>query len=174
MYIRTISRKNKDGSKVSYIQLAHNFWDKEVGHPKANVLYNFGREDSLDKEGLRRLAQSINRYLGSPEEARDKANKDADPLHFISSRPLGGAWFLDRLWERLGIKEALNKLLKQRNFSMPVERAIFAMVANRALSPSSKLGVEQWVAQDVHIDGLPKIEVQNLYRVMECLLAADP
>jgi hypothetical protein len=37
MYIRTISRKNKDGSEVSYVQLAHNRRDKETGYAKADV-----------------------------------------------------------------------------------------------------------------------------------------
>ena len=27
MYLRTISRRNKDGSEVRYVQLAHNEWD---------------------------------------------------------------------------------------------------------------------------------------------------
>jgi hypothetical protein len=31
MYIRTIKRKNKDGSIVEYVQLAHNVWNKEKG-----------------------------------------------------------------------------------------------------------------------------------------------
>ena len=31
MYIRTIRRKNKDGSVVEYVQLAHNVWNQEKG-----------------------------------------------------------------------------------------------------------------------------------------------
>jgi hypothetical protein len=27
MYLRTIGRRNKDGSEVRYVQLAHNEWD---------------------------------------------------------------------------------------------------------------------------------------------------
>jgi hypothetical protein len=27
MYVRTSTRRNQDGSKVSYLQLAHNEWD---------------------------------------------------------------------------------------------------------------------------------------------------
>ena len=50
MYVRTISRKNKDGSTTTYVQLAHNVWDPQAGHAKANVLYTFGRADSLDLE----------------------------------------------------------------------------------------------------------------------------
>lgn len=171
MYIRTISRKNKDGSEVRYVQLAHNYRDKEAGHAKANVLYSFGREENVDKEALKRLIKSINRFLG-PEEALK--SESSELMQFLSSKPLGGAWFLDQLWSKLGIHKILNKLLKSRKYSAPVERAIFAMTANRALNPASKLAVERWVNEDVYIDNLPEVEVQHLYRAMDFLLEADP
>ena len=49
MYLRTISRKNKDGSMVRYLQLAHNHWDPESRQVRASVLYSFGREDQVDR-----------------------------------------------------------------------------------------------------------------------------
>ena len=63
MYIRTISRKNKDGSEVRYVQLAHNVWDPSARCAKAQVLFNLGREEEVDKEGLKRLVKSISRFL---------------------------------------------------------------------------------------------------------------
>ncbi len=38
---RQISRKNKDGTKVTYYQLAHNEWDPEIQSAKAKVIYNY-------------------------------------------------------------------------------------------------------------------------------------
>ena len=67
----------------------------------------------------------------------------------MGSRQLGGSWLQDGLWKQLGIDETLNKLLKSRGYSIPVERLIFAMVLNRALNPSSKLAMEDWVANEV-------------------------
>jgi transposase len=168
--MRTISRKNKDGSVVRYVQLAHNYRDKEAGYAKAKVLYNFGREENVDKDAFKRLIKSINRFLGPEEVLKGEAN---DILAFISSKPVGGAWFLDQLWDKLGIKGVLKELLKGRNFTSPVERALFAMVANRALNPVSKLAVETWVKEDVHIEGVEEIPVQNLYRAMDFLLEAE-
>jgi hypothetical protein len=84
---------------------------------------------NLDTNALKRLINSINRYLG-PEEAL--ASQENEILKFISSKPLGGAFFLDGLWQRLGIKETIDQLLKNRSYQNPVERALFAMVANRA------------------------------------------
>ncbi|GAW93957.1 hypothetical protein [Calderihabitans maritimus] len=127
--------------------------DKESGHPKAKVLYNFGREEYVDKEALRRLIKSINRFLGPEEALKAQTENVGEQLRFVSGRPMGGTWFLDQLWQKLGIKDILEKLLKERKFSSPVERAIFVMVANRALNPSSKLAVEQWGKEEVHIEG---------------------
>ena len=169
MYIRTTSRKNKDGTTAKYVQLAHNFWDKEAGYPRAKVLYNFGREEYVDKAALKRLVESINRYLG-PEEALKSAS---GPLPFLSSRPMGGAWVLEKLWSKLGIKAVLEKLLQERKFDTPVERAILAMVANRALAPKSKLATEKWVKDEVYLQALPEVGVQHLYRAMDFLLGAE-
>jgi len=68
MYLRTTQRKNTDGSVVRYGQLAHN--RRVEGVTQAEVLVNLGREDRLDREWLRRLVASINRYLGEPDEHR--------------------------------------------------------------------------------------------------------
>ncbi|NPV28657.1 MAG: hypothetical protein HPY58_03170 [Firmicutes bacterium] len=94
-------------------------------------------------------------------------------VEVFGSRPLGGAWVLDQLWRELGIKEAILGLAKKRKFQTPVERAIFAMVANRALAPSSKLKVEDWVKEDVVIPELEEVGVHQLYRVMDFLLEAE-
>lgn len=172
MYIRTITRRNKDGSVARYLQLAHNEWDPEARCAKARVLFSLGREEAVDREALRRLVRSISRFLSPEEVLRAQAEEKDKALLFISSRPLGGAWLLDRLWERLGIRSTLEGLLRKRQFTMPVERAILAMVANRALAPRSKLAVEEWVAQEVVIPGLEQVPVQHLYRAMDFLLEA--
>lgn len=173
MYIRQTSRKNKDGSTVRYLQLAHNVWDAQAGCAKAQVIYNFGRADQVDVDALRRLVKSIFRFLSPEDDLRTQAElagQDTDSLRFIESRPLGGAWVLAQLWERLGIPAAIQKALAERNFRSPVERALFAMVANRCLAPASKLAVEKWVREEVALPGCPDLPVQQLYRAMDALL----
>lgn len=172
MYIRTTSRKNKDGSTVQYLQLAHNERHPITGQSQAKVLYNFGRADDLNKEKLRGLARSIGRLLGE-ELVVKGAQLDAEPLKLISSKSMGGAWLLDSLWKKLKIDEALSRNLADRKFASPVERTLFAMVANRALDPSSKLAAEDWVGHDVVIPGLPAFDVQQGYRAMDFLIESD-
>ena len=171
MYIRTISRKNRDGAAVTYVQLAHNVWDTQARCAKAQVLHTFGRTDDLDTEALKRLAKSISRFL-TPEDAhriQTKVSGEA-PLQFIRSVPLGGAYLLRSLWESLNLHTVLKDCLKERSFTSPVEWAAFAMTANRALAPDSKRGVEEWVREDVALGNPEPIDLQHLYRAMDVLL----
>lgn len=170
MYVRTISRHNKDGSTTTYVQLAHNVRDPKSGYARANVLYSFGRADSLDVEAIRRLVRSLCRFISPEDAAEAKARLQSPALHFVKSVPLGGAYLMRKLWERLGLERVLAKALSQREFLSPVEWAIFSMVANRALAPNSKRGVEEWVREDVALGNPEPILLQHLYRAMDFLL----
>lgn len=171
MYIRRVSRKNKNGSTTAYLQLAHNEWDPVAKHAKAKVIYSFGREDEIDRSVLERLVQSIARYL-TPEAALQAQNAIGETAEFLfrSSKRLGGAWLLHQLWQKIGLDAILEKLFKDRKYQSSIERLIFAMVANRALNPSSKLAMEDWVKDEVYIPGLSEVGSQQLYRAMDELL----
>ncbi|HSJ44800.1 MAG TPA: IS1634 family transposase [Euzebyales bacterium] len=179
MYLRTTtSRPRKDGSRVRYVALAHNEWDVDTRRSRAKVLYNFGREDRLDRDALTRLVASINRYLGidePPAAGADTTAADApaavEALGFIAARRLGGVWALDGLWGQLGIAATLSKLAAGRRFATDVERVIFALVANRALEPTSKLAATQWVTERAWIPGLEQVSDDACYRAMDWLLA---
>ena len=86
MYLRTIGRRNKDGSEVRYVQLAHNEWDSVRKCSIARVVHSFGREDQLDRAALARLVRSLSRAL-EPEQALI-ATAPAD-LAFVRSVALG-------------------------------------------------------------------------------------
>jgi hypothetical protein len=174
MYLRTIGRRNKDGSEVRYVQLAHNEWDPDRKCSVARVIHSFGREDRLDRAALARLVRSLSRVL-EPEQALI-ATAPAE-LEFVRSVPLGGAWALDGVWRRLGIDRAIERLLAQRRLDVRAERLLFAMVANRALAPFSKLACCEWLAGDVAIPGLAAEALgedpQPLYRAMDWLLEIE-
>jgi len=165
MYLRSTPRRNKDGSEVRYLQLAHNAWDPQKRRSAVQVVYNFGREDTANREALQRLVASITRFL-DPDAALAAA---ADGLEFTESRPLGGTWVLDALWSRLGIGKEMRRLLKGRRRDEAAERVLFALVANRALAPSSKLAASRWVNEDVLVAGLPATSDDACYRAMDWL-----
>ena len=166
MYLRSTPRRNKDGTEVRYLQLAHNVWDPALKRSKVQVVYNFGREDAANREALQRLVASMTRFL-DPGAGLSAA---ADGLEFTESRPLGGTWVLDGLWARFGIGAVMKRLLKGRRLDPSAERVLFALVANRALAPSSKLAASRWISEDVLIGGLPGTSDDACYRAMDWLL----
>jgi transposase len=172
MYIRKISRKNKDGSTVTYVQLAHNERDGSKGHPKAKILYNFGRLDTLDIEQLKRLINSISRFLPAKDvlESQVAIQNRGKKIKWAVCRSYGGVYLLHALWRQLNFDDVLQNRIASRSFTTPIVRAIFAMIANRCLAPSSKLAITDWVSKDVHIPDLATVETQVLYRAMDFLL----
>jgi hypothetical protein len=164
VYLRSTPRRNKDGSEVRYLQLAHNVWDPAAKRSRVQVVYNFGREEPGTREALERLVGSVSRHL-DPGRARP-----AEELEFTESRPLGGTHVLDALWERLGIGPAVRALLKGRRLDPSAERVLFALTANRALAPSSKLAAARWASEDVPIRGLDATSDDACYRAMDWLL----
>jgi hypothetical protein len=173
MYLRTTQRRNADGGVVRYVQLAHNH--RVDGVTQAEVLVSLGREDTLDRDGLVRLVTSINRYLGLPQAGMpaDAVELVGDALTVTESRPLGTAHLLDGLWRQLGVDNALRRVLGSRRFTTDVERVLFALVANRAIEPSSKLAAAEWASYDVAIPGLDGMDEDQAYRAMDLLVEAD-
>jgi len=171
MYLRTTKRKRTDGSEVRYLQLAHNDWDADAGQSVVRVIYNFGREDLLDRDAIARLISSLSRALPSEEALAATAAEGG--LAFVESQPMGAAYVLDQLWRRVGIDKTLGKLLAGRKFDAHVERVLFALVANRAIDPSSKLAATGWVAERVAIDGLDELDADACYRAMDWLLEVE-
>ncbi len=170
MYLRETRRTNRDGSVVAYLQLAHNERHPETGSSVAKVIHNFGRAETVDRDALARLVSSISRFL-TPEQA-GAAARGAE-VEIVDSRPLGGAWTLDRLWERLGIGAAIRRVGAGRRLDGDaVERIVFVLVAQRALKPGSKLAATDWVAKRVAIGGLSSFTDDQAYRAMDFLLDA--
>lgn len=168
MYLRV----TKSGGH-EYVSLAQSHRDGVGGPSRAKIIYNFGRKDNLDFDELRRLIGSIERFL--PEDLeRVVADGSFEKLvgEFVGAKRLGETHALDGVWHKLGLPGVLGKLVQERDFAAPIERLLFALVAQRAINPGSKLAVEAWVRDEAYIAGLPEVEVQQLYRAMDFLLEA--
>jgi hypothetical protein len=150
---------------VGYLALAHNERN-ERGVPIARVIYNFGREDVVDREALVRLVRSIQRFLGGEEALRSAMPHG---FEFVSAPEAGGPHVVGQLWEQLGVGKALARAAAGGR-GRGVERAIFAMVCQRCLEPASKLEATRWVGRDVVIDGVDSVSDDQLYRAMDFLL----
>jgi hypothetical protein len=168
------TRRNKDGTPVRYLQLTHNEWDPVTKTSRPKVLHSFGREDRLDRDAIKRLVTSLTRLLDPATALTASTNAGPAELAFTSSRPVGGTVVLDALWRRLGIDSVMARLLEGRKRDPRTERVLFALVANRALAPGSKLAAAGWVTRRAHIDGLPDTSDDACYRAMDWLLEIAP
>src|SRR6266566_2123578 len=173
MYLRETRRRNRNGSEVSYLALAHNERDPDTGMPRATIIHSFGRADQVDREGLARLVRSISRFLDPAEAVAAGASGE---VRIIDARPMGTSWVVARLWERLGIAKAImDAAAGRRADPVAVERVAFAMVANRlSPTPLSKLAGCAWVSRRVYIEGLAELTDDACYRTMDFLLQALP
>jgi hypothetical protein len=174
MYVKTTARRTKNGP-VRYLHLAHNEWDPVAGRSVPKILYGFGRADQLDRDAVKRLVGSLARLLDPADALAATAGAE---LTFVESRPFGGTFTLDALWQRLGIDTVLKGLDSgpdpkarrgRRRDTEATERVLFGLVANRALAPSSKLAAADWINHDVHIDDLPETSDDACYRAMDWL-----
>ena len=168
MYLRVSKQKRADGSQIAHLQFAESIWDPSKKRSQVRILYNFGRaEDPVVIERLQRLATSILKRV-APEQI---VAADAQ-WQLVDSWPFGDLYVLEALWRRLGIHEVIGETVGVRAFDFDVERALFAMVANRACAPSSKLYCHaQWLQEDVRIAGTEELELHHLYRAMDFLEA---
>lgn len=170
MYLREARRVNKDGTVVSYLQLAHNERHPRTGSPVAKVIHSFGRADKVDRAALARLVASISRFL---DPATATAAAAAGEVEVIDSRRMGAAWVLGQLGDRLEIGTAIRRVAAGRRLDKDAtERVIFALVAQRACEPGSKLAATRWVAERVFPDGCGGFSDDAAYAAMDFLLAA--
>ncbi|HWN59380.1 MAG TPA: IS1634 family transposase [Streptosporangiaceae bacterium] len=165
MFVRTATRRNKDGCAVRYVQLVHNQWDPVTKSSRMRVVHSFGREDQLDRSAVERLAGSLGRLLGQGREMAGAAPE----LAYAGSVAFGGTYLLDQLWQQLGIGQVMTAMLGGTRRGATTERVLFALVANRALDPSSKLAAAHWAGRKAHIDRLPATTDDACYRAMDWL-----
>jgi len=167
MNVRRCTLKNASGGTFTYLQLVHNYRVKETGKTKTNVLMKLGREDQIEPSYVQSIIAALSKVIG------ESPSGTVPGFEFHASRDLGAPWLLDALWNQLGIGRALRALVKDRQFDIPIERLLFAVVAGRILAPGSKLSLEHWVSKKAYINDLADVDVHNLYRAMDLLVASN-
>jgi len=123
------------------------------------------RADDVARERLRTLAKSILTRVGTVDEMAQGSD-----LRLVDSFVYGGFHVVRELWKRCGLDEAIGRASARVGTDMPLEEALFAMVANRLLAPRSKLYCyERWLAEEVYFPEGDELELHHLYRAMDLL-----
>jgi len=165
MFLRESKQKRADGTTVTHLQFAESLWNKTTRRADTRIVYNFGRaDDPAVRERLRTLARSILRRVAPEEILQERPD-----WRLLDAWPYGDLYVLEQLWQQIGMPERLPALTRDdTRRSLPVERACFAMVANRCCAPASKLYCyEQWLREDVRLPGGAELELHHLYRSMD-------
>lgn len=159
MFVRT-----QTNGPRTYLLLVEN--ERVNGQVRQRVLCRLGRLDQLFASGqLDVLLQSLGRF--SDKYAVLGAHLNGESIT-TQTRIIGPPLILERLWEECGIKQVLNKLLRERHFQFSVERAVWLTVLHRLVAPGSDRAAERW-KQNYVMEGAESLELHHLYRAMAWL-----
>ena len=188
MFIRSDREKLADGTRRTYLSIAHNVLEEgPSGRKRAKpvVFARLGAEEDLDLNTVASMSAAFDRYLkkrlarASPEErARLTAELGAmtkaaptvqQSLRVLASRSYGLRVLVEAVWRQLGFDGAMRQIDKQHDLSVDFERAVFALVLNRIVDPSSKRACNQWLEDGVYFPEAAGWQVHHLYRVLDVL-----
>jgi len=160
MFFRT-----KDSGGRIYLQLVDN--EREGDRVRQRLVASLGRLDELRASGqLERLTESLARLTEELEAVRL-----AQDLEARSARAVGGMLVLGRVWSELGLDGLMRRVSRGRKLEFDLERAVYAMVANRVLEPQSKRGMVSWMGTVAWPDESTP-ELHHLYRSLDVLADA--
>ena len=155
------SRIKKSG-KYEYLQIVHN--ERVNGKVRQRTIATLGRLDVLQSTGqLDGVMASLSKY--AVHTAALSARREQSPA---SSVRVGPVLVFERLWKELGIPAILSRLLRDRRFEFPVERAIFTTVLHRLFVSGSDRAAERWCRR-YDIAGIEGLDLQHFYRAMAWL-----
>ncbi|TQM91520.1 IS1634 family transposase [Roseinatronobacter monicus] len=155
-------RVSKSGNR-SYLQIVEGYRD-EAGRVKQKVIANLGRLDKMGEKNLSALIHGLQRAAGRPEML-------PEPPKFDSSKTFGDVWVLHQLWHELGLSDALRRALRSSRRQFDAEALVRAMVFNRLIDPTSKIGVVEWLRAETSMPGIDPEAVHHmqLMRAMDAL-----
>jgi transposase len=133
----SVRRVRKSGRAYEYLDIVESF--RQQGRVRRKILGTLGRRDQLSPQKIDGLIEHL-RKLASPEGWR---RLRLGELRVNCSREYGPVWVAWHLWHEVGLAELLEQLPRQAG--VPVAPAVFRMVANRLVAPSSKLSLCDWI-----------------------------
>lgn len=159
-YLRKKTYTNKDGSKRDYLFLVESVRTEE-GKVRQKVVGTVGRLDVLRASGtLEKLQAGLEKFISGRSSL--KAIKESPTFRW--AKKFGAIFFLRQIWKNWQYQDLIAKHLKKW------QEAIFCMVANRLLDPSSKLGIEDW-KEGYYVPEWDNLKVHHFYRAMDDLIA---
>ena len=130
------------------------------------MIATLGRLDQLQQSGqLEGLLRSGAKFCESVVLLAAHRRGETTAMH---TRPIGPTMVFERLWRETGCQKVICRLLEDRKFEFPVERAVFLTVLHRLFISGSDRAAEKW-KETVDIDGVDELQLHHLYRAMAWL-----
>ncbi|HZD24041.1 MAG TPA: IS1634 family transposase [Acidimicrobiia bacterium] len=137
MFVKT-TRVRRGNTTYEYLSLAEAYRNEE-GKTRHRTLLRLGEASGLRDSGeLDRIIAALKRHTAGGAEAAESV--PIDGLEAESAPGMGAVEAVAAWWERLGLGEHFG----QNDHA----EAVFAMVANRLVSPASKRRVPEWARDD--------------------------
>lgn len=140
VFVKTTRRKRGDKT-YEYLSLVESV--REDGKMRHRTLLRLGEVSALKASGqLDRVIAALRRHAeGHWVEAGELGAEEAPSVGGMAT-----AW---TYWHRLSLHDHFSEIGEAKGLSYDLAAAVFAMVANRLLSPSSKRRVPEWLERDV-------------------------
>jgi hypothetical protein len=139
---------------------------RENGHVKQRIIRNLGRKEEVERRGdLDRLVLSAARLA---QRSMVLSLLEQGTLPDLVCHRIGPPLIFERLWRDTQCGAVLTELLAERDFDVPLERAVFLSVLHRLMVSGSDRACEQWRI-DYRIAGAEGLHLHHLYRAMAWL-----
>lgn len=163
MFVRL--KRVKSGSRTyRYLQLVENHRDGTC--VRQRVVGSLGQLEHLQETGD--LERVIRQLVDQCPTLRIMQAEAQGGLEVEEDKCWGPVLVFDRVWEELGLKELLSRLVSRQKLSFDFERMVFAQVLQRLIEPGSDLAGSKWV-QTMHEPTFPKLRLQHFYRSLRLL-----
>jgi Transposase DDE domain len=136
---------------------------RQGGHVKQRIIRNLGRKEEVERRGdLDRLVLSATRLA---QRSMVLSLLEQGTLPDLACHRIGPPLIFERLWRDTQCSAVLTELLAERDFAVPLERAVFLTVLHRLMVSGSDRACEQWRI-DYRIAGAEGLHLHHLYRAM--------
>ncbi len=153
MFIRTIKGKTKH-----YVAIVEAYRDQS-GKPKQRMVQNLGAfQNEKQKEKLYRLGHNL------VQSREGKELFSAEDVQEIKRENWGTAEIINALFARFKLDDVITQLLENRKLTYDFVASLKFLVADRFISPSSKL--KAFEKKDQHT-GFNILSLQHLYRTLD-------
>ena len=156
-------RTKKSGPRT-YLQIVEN--RREGPRIKQRVIATLGRVEELQASG--QLAALLRSGARLADQVLLLSAQERGELPVVNTQRIGVVMIFERLWQETGCAAVVQRLLRQRQFALPMERALFLTVLHRLLVSGSDRAAARW-CRDYAIAEVDGVQLHQLYRAMAWL-----